>query len=114
MVSGPSLAKIAAFFGRRSLFFYLVHQPLFYGAFALLALFVVSPGQESLFLGQCVDQCVRESAQPDLCQQTCACVVSRAKSAGFWPRMARDALTSAEETQAHDAIVACFGDARAP
>lgn len=111
--SGPSLAKILAFFGRHSLFFYLVHQPVFYGAFALLALFVVSPGQEDLFLGQCVDQCVRKSAQPDLCQKTCACVVSRAKSAGYWPRLVGDALTADEKTQAHDAIVACFGDARA-
>ncbi len=111
---GPSPAKILAVFGRHSLFFYLVHQPLFYGAFALLALFVVSPGQEGLFLGQCVDQCVRESAQPDLCQKTCACVISRAKSEGIWPRLAGDALTSAEQSQAHDAIVACFGDARAP
>ncbi len=112
--SGSPPAKILAFFGRHSLFFYLAHQPVFYGAFALLALFVVSPGQERLFLGQCVEQCVREADQPDLCQKTCACVVSRAKAAGFWSRLAGDALTSDEQTQAHDAIVACFGDARPP
>ncbi len=112
--SGPSLPKTLAFFGRRSLFFYLVHQPVFYGAFSLLALFVVSPGQESLFLGQCVDQCVSEAAQPDLCEKTCACVVSRARAAGYWPRLAGDALTAAEKAQTHDDIVACFGDAPAP
>jgi uncharacterized membrane protein len=112
--SGTPRANALAFFGRHSLFFYLVHQPLFYGAFALLALFVVSPGQENLFLGQCVDQCVREAAQPDLCQETCGCVVWRAKKAGYWPRLAGDALTAAEKAQTHDDIVACFGDARPP
>lgn len=112
--SASSPAKILAFFGRHSLFFYLVHQPVFYGAFALLALFVVSPWQERLFLGQCAEQCVREADQPELCQTTCACVVSRAKAAGFWPRLAGNDLTPDQQMQAHDAIVACFGDARLP
>ncbi|MCI4677614.1 DUF1624 domain-containing protein [Rhodoblastus acidophilus] len=106
--SGRALPRGLAFFGRHSLTFYLVHQPILFGFMSLLALFVVSPGQERLFVSQCAEQCIREADQPDLCHQTCTCVVSRAKAAGFWPRMVRDALTPEQKTRAHDDVVACF------
>lgn len=109
-----TLPKVLGYFGRHSLVLYLVHQPLLFGFFSLLALFVVPPGQERLFVGQCVEQCFAEAAEPDLCQRTCACAVARAKTAGYWPGMVRDALTEAQKTRAHDDIVACFGDDRIP
>jgi uncharacterized membrane protein len=106
------LIRALSYCGRHSLAFYLLHQPLLFGLFSLLALFVVSPDQERQFVGQCAAQCFQDTGEADLCQRTCACTVARAKARGAWPRMARNALTDDEKTQAHDDIMACFGDNR--
>ena len=90
--------------------FYLLHQPLLFGLMSLLALFVVSPNHERLFVAQCAAQCFQDANEADLCERTCACTVARAKARGDWPRMARNALTPEEKAQAHDDIMACFGD----
>jgi uncharacterized membrane protein len=104
------LARALAYCGRHSLAFYLIHQPLLFGFFSLLALFVVSPVQESNFVRQCAAQCFQDAGEAELCKKTCACTVVRAKAGGYWPRMARDDLTPAQKILAHDAIMACFGD----
>jgi uncharacterized membrane protein len=106
------LARALAFCGRHSLAFYLIHQPLLFGLFSLLALFVVSPVQESNFVRQCAAQCFQDSGEAELCEKTCACTVARAKAGGYWLPMARDDLTPAQKIQAHDAIMTCFGDSR--
>ena len=99
--------------GRHSLAFYLLHQPLLFGLMSLLALLVVSPNHEQLFVAQCAAQCFQDANEADLCERTCACTVTRAKARGDWPRMARNALTPEEKAQAHDDIMACFGDSHA-
>jgi uncharacterized membrane protein len=106
------LSRALALCGRHSLAFYLIHQPLLFGFFSLLALFVVAPARETSFIGQCAAQCFEDTREVELCQRTCACTVAHAKADGYWPRMARDDLTPAQKIQAHDAIMACFGDNR--
>jgi uncharacterized membrane protein len=106
------LSRALAACGRHSLAFYLIHQPLLFGFFSLLALFVVAPARETSFIGQCAAQCFEDTREVELCQRTCACTVVHAKADGYWPRMARDDLTPAQKIQAHDAIMACFGDNR--
>jgi uncharacterized membrane protein len=106
------LSRALAYCGRHSLAFYLIHQQLLFGFFSLLALFVVSPIQETNFVRQCAAQCFQDTGEADLCEKTCACTVASAKAGGYWPRMARDDLTPAQKIQAHDAIMACFGDNR--
>jgi uncharacterized membrane protein len=106
------LSRALALCGRHSLAFYLIHQPLLFGFFSLLALFVVAPARETSFIGQCAAQCFEDTREVELCQRTCACTVAHAKADGYWPRMARDELTPAQKIQAHDAIMACFGDNR--
>ncbi|WP_296715384.1 heparan-alpha-glucosaminide N-acetyltransferase [Rhodoblastus sp.] len=108
---GP-VSRALALCGRHSLAFYLIHQPLLFGFFSLLALFVVAPARETGFIGQCFAQCFEDTHEAELCQKTCVCTVAHAKADGYWPRMARDDLTPAQKTQAHDAIMACFGDNR--
>ena len=107
------LTRALAFCGRHSLAFYLIHQPLLFGLFSLLAMAVVSPGQEQAFVAQCTAQCVADTSEADLCQRTCACVVDRAKAAAYWLPMTRSALAPEQKLRAHDDIIACFGDSQA-
>jgi uncharacterized membrane protein len=98
------------FCGRHSLAFYLIHQPLLFGFFTLLALFVTPTPDARPFQRQCAVQCVNAGAAADLCEKSCACVVARAKSAGLWNGLARDRLTEPEKSFIHDAAMACYAD----
>ena len=78
-------ARALEFCGRHSLAFYLLHQPLLFGLFSLLALFVVSPNHERLFVSQCAAQCFQDTNEADLCERTCACTMARAKARATGP-----------------------------
>ena len=104
------LGRALTFCGRHSLAFYLIHQPLLFGFFTLLALFVAPTPDARPFQRQCAMQCVNAGAGADLCERSCACVVDRAKSAGLWNRLARDQLSDSEKSVIHDAAMACYAD----
>jgi uncharacterized membrane protein len=104
------LGRALTFCGRHSLAFYLIHQPLLFGFFTLLALFVTPTPDARPFQRQCAVQCVNAGASADLCERSCACVVDRAKTAGLWNRLARDQLTEREKSFIHDAAMACYAD----
>jgi uncharacterized membrane protein len=99
-----------AFCGRHSLAFYLIHQPLLFGLFSILALFTVAPTVASAFIEQCVAQCVRAVADESVCEKSCACVVNKAKDKGFWTAMAPDRLNAQQKSVAHDDAIACYLD----
>jgi uncharacterized membrane protein len=104
------LGGALTFCGRHSLAFYLIHQPLLFGFFTLLALFVAPTPDARPFQRQCAVQCVNAGAAADLCEKSCACVIDRAKRAGLWNRLARDQLTEPEKSVIHDAAMACYAD----
>jgi uncharacterized membrane protein len=104
------ISRALTFCGRHSLTFYLIHQPVLFGFFTLLGLFVAPAPDARLFQSQCAVQCVNSGAPADLCERSCGCVVDRAKSAGMWDRLARDRLTEAEKNIIHDVAMACYAD----
>ncbi|MBB4199426.1 hypothetical protein CCR94_20210 [Rhodoblastus sphagnicola] len=107
----PNRRLIAPFawLGRHSLAFYLIHQPLLYGALALIGPQATAT-DEAAFTAQCVAQCYASGASDSLCETSCACVVSRAKAAGHWRALVSGALSDAQKAQTHDDAVACYAD----
>jgi uncharacterized membrane protein len=107
---GP-VFRTLTFCGRHSLAFYLIHQPLLFGLFTLLGLFVTPTPNAKVFMRQCAVQCVNEGAEAGICEKSCACVVERARTEGLWTALARDQLTPREKSILHDEAMACYAKA---
>ena len=111
---GGAIKRALSFSGRHSLAFYLIHQPLLFGAFTLLSLVVTPPPDEKAFLRSCAVKCINQGVEAALCENACACVITRVQKQGFWLEMAGDRLTPQQKSEAHDIAVACYADANKP
>jgi uncharacterized membrane protein len=104
------LGRALTFSGRHSLAFYLIHQPVLFGFFELLALVVAPTPDAGAFMRACAVQCVNQGAEAGLCEKSCACLVTRAKEQGFWRELAQGQASPLVKAQTHDAAVACYAD----
>ena len=104
----PPASKPLTFLGRHSLAFYLIHQPILYGALALIGPRAAPAIEEAAFTAQCVAQCSASDASASVCQSACGCVIARARAAGRWRALVSGALTDAQRTQTHDDAVSCY------
>lgn len=97
--------------GRRSLWVYLVHQPVF-----LAILFAVAsatgvrpeaadPGER--FMTECRSSCSIAGGTAEVCRRACNCTADTARAAGLWDRLVTSRLTAEENTAINEMVRAC-------
>lgn len=87
----PRNENVLTFFGRHSLIFYLLHQPVLFGL-VLAATFVMPPNPAPSYLSSCQLSCeLTDSA--DFCASYCACTLDALQKEGLLGPLMRNQTT---------------------
>ena len=108
LVQGRAGCGLAAA-GRHSLLIYMVHQPLMFGALALLAhLFVAPAPVVNAFETNCRSQCTAQGRDSAFCQRACTCLVGRLKVDDLWSGAQTGLLSTPQARQVASEALACI------
>ncbi len=97
------------FAGRHSLAIYMVHQPLMFGALALLAHLTVTPAPVlSAFESSCRAQCTAQGRDSAFCVRACTCLVGRLRADGLWQGAETGRLSTPQARQVANEALVCI------
>ena len=103
------VGKTLAFLGRHSLAFYLIHQPVLFGAVWLAA--QIMPARpvaaDALFNTQCAAVCRQSGEDAPTCADYCSCVAGAARADGIWEALIGNRLDQTGRQKLDKAIEVC-------
>jgi uncharacterized membrane protein len=99
---------LLAFFGRNSLVFYLVHQPLLIGALYVFSLAVPAPqvSPENKYLDSCEMSC-KADRDKAFCLQFCGCTLDRLQQTRLLAPFQSGAISIKDNQQLKDIAIEC-------
>ncbi|MBD8689301.1 MULTISPECIES: heparan-alpha-glucosaminide N-acetyltransferase [unclassified Rhizobium] len=103
----PSGRKnILALFGRHSLLFYLVHQPVLI-AIVYLASLVAPVDQVENYKTSCEMSCLKQQDNAELCQRFCGCTLEKLQAESLFEPMMANKLAEAQQSQIGEIAAQC-------
>ncbi|MGV1869303.1 DUF1624 domain-containing protein [Agrobacterium rosae] len=109
----PSTKRnILALFGRHSLLFYIIHQPVLIGIVYLASLIVPPPpiDQVDAYKKSCEASCMQQQNGLELCQVFCGCTLEKLQSENLFDPMMANALLPDQQTKIGEIASQCSAE----
>ncbi|MBN9024022.1 MAG: DUF1624 domain-containing protein [Rhizobiales bacterium] len=100
-------ARWLAFGGRHSLAVYLIHQPVLYAFFYVLAAIVAPNGAEDAARADCADRCVAVGKSAADCQNYCGCVFDTLKDKQLMSPFLARTLSDDQTLRVQETVAVC-------
>ncbi|MGV1752878.1 DUF1624 domain-containing protein [Agrobacterium sp. CG674] len=106
----PSGRKnILALFGRHSLAFYLVHQPVLIAIVYVASIILPPPpiDQVEAYKKSCEVSCLQQQNDVDLCQRFCGCTLEKLQAESLFEPMVTNTLAEAQQSKIGEIAAQC-------
>ncbi|MBB3946904.1 putative membrane protein [Rhizobium skierniewicense] len=101
--------NVIAFFGRHSLIFYLLHQPILIGIVYVASLIMPPPpvDQVEAYKKSCETSCVQQQNGLDLCQRFCGCTLETLQAENLFDTMMANSLGPEQQSRVGEVAAQC-------